>query len=303
MRSAPRIRNLALVTAATAALLLLVTAVAWWIRWPQAGTGPSHAPGPRAERLLHRAEQLLLRSCMRQAGFDYHPVPGDAADTGRDSPYVLDDEVWAREHGYDRDRRERLRAAPERDPNRRYFASLPPERRAVALVAANGPRPDGVRAALPTGGVIQRSDRGCVSEAQRRLYGDLQEWFQVSATVRALEPLRRSRVTGDPRYVRDLAAWARCMRGAGHPYPSPADARAAALSPTHPMPRARETALATAEARCAVRSGLARTARRLDEVHRAELARGYKRDIDRKNALQARALPRARAVIDGHEGA
>ncbi|GHG54383.1 hypothetical protein [Streptomyces griseocarneus] len=303
-----RTRTLTFLSAG-AAVALLVTA-AWWARWPHPGHEPRGAGAPRGaptaqvQRLLHDAEQLLLRSCMRRAGFDYHPVPSEASPTGdRSFPYesvlyVLDDPVRAKADGYGRDARQHLRELARHDPNRRYFLSLPPRRRAQALVTANGPSPDGVRATLPTGGVVQRSDRGCVSTAQRRLYGDLRAWFQHSNTVRTLDSLRRARVMADPRYTDGLTAWAHCMRRAGHPYTSPDRTRAAALSTTDPMPREQETALALAEARCARRSGLAGLARRLDEHYGTALRRQYRRDIDLKVRLEAQALPRARAVID-----
>lgn len=296
-----RTRTLAFLSASAAVALLLTAA--WWARWPHPAHDPTSARAPRGaptaqlQRLLHDAEQLLLRSCMRGAGFDYHPVPSASLTDDRSFPYVLDDPVRAREQGYGRDTWRDLRELARRDPNRRYFQSLPAPRRAQALVAANGPSPDGLRATLPTGGVVRRSDRGCVSAAQRRLYGDVSAWFQLSNTVRALDSLRGARVMADPRYTRGLTAWAQCMRRAGHPYDTPGQARAAALSTTDPMPRGRETALALAEARCATRTGLAGLARRLDDHHGSALRRQYRRDIDRKVRLQNQALPRARAVV------
>ncbi|MEV5238051.1 hypothetical protein AB0K89_02790 [Streptomyces cinnamoneus] len=300
-----RLRSPALLSV-VAVVVFVIVAAACWGRWPGNGAGsPRPAPAPghgsttRVERLLHDAEQLLLRTCMRRAGFDYHPVPGEQGTGGRDFPYVLDDPVWAARHGYGRDLQQRLRERARRDPNGAYFRSLSAPRRALALVAANGPGPRGVSASLPTGGAVRRSDQGCVSDAQRRLYGDLKAWFQASTTVHALDGMRRSRVVADHRYARDLAAWAQCMRRAGHPYATPGEARAAALSGTRPLPRAQETALALAEVRCAGRSGLARTARELDARHGAALRRQYRSAIAEKARLQTEALPRARAVVGG----
>ncbi|MCY0919198.1 hypothetical protein OS965_13550 [Streptomyces sp. H27-G5] len=86
-------------------------------------------------------------------------------------PYVLTEPAWAGAHGYGSALERRRRDLAARDPNRGYFASLPAERKALALLAANGPGPDGVRAALPTGGVVRRSDRGwarCMRESGHR---------------------------------------------------------------------------------------------------------------------------------------
>ncbi|GHC45657.1 hypothetical protein [Streptomyces cinnamoneus] len=287
-------------------VVFVIATAACWGRWPGDGTesprtahAPRHGSTARIERLLHDAEQLLLRTCMRRAGFDYRPVPDEPGTGERDFPYVLDDSAWASRHGYGRDLQQRLRERARRDPNGAYFRSLSAPRRAQALLAANEPGPRGVSATLPTGGAVQRSDHGCVSDGQRRLYGDLQAWFQASTTVHALDAMRRARVVADHRYARDLAVWAQCMRSAGHPYASPGQARAAALSGTDPLPRARETALALAEVRCAVRSGLAGTARELDARHGAALCRQYRSTIAEKARLQTEALPRARAVVSG----
>ncbi|MCA6091980.1 hypothetical protein LE181_07370 [Streptomyces sp. SCA3-4] len=298
-----RLRSPALLSV-VAVVVFVIAAVACWGGWPGTGTGsPRTAPGPRhgstarVERLLHDAEQLLLRTCMRRAGFDYHPVPGEPGAGERAFPYVLDDPDWASRHGYGRDLQQRQRERARRDPNGAYFRSLSAPRRARALVAANGPGPRGVSATLPTGGAVQRSDHGCVSDAQRRLYGDLKAWFQASTTVHSLDAMRRARVVADHRYARDLAAWAQCMRRAGHPYATPGEARAAALSGTDPLPRAQERALALAEVRCAERSGLAGTARELDARHDAALRRQYRSAIAEQVRLRTEALPRARAVV------
>ncbi|MET9956095.1 hypothetical protein ABZ135_31745 [Streptomyces sp. NPDC006339] len=260
---------------------------------------PGVGRAPTADdRLLHDAEQLLLRDCMRRQGFTYHVFPLDD-DPGIDAfVYVLDDAAWARRHGYGAELRRRQVARARSDPNRAYFAALPADRRAAALVAANGPSPDGPTVRLPGGGTLRRSDRGCVAEAQRRLYGDLGAWFRASTRVEALERIRRGRVTDDPAYRERLDGWRQCMGRAGHAFATPAAARAAALSVTRPPARDREIALALAEVRCAGESGLARTARRLDDHHGTLLAREYRADVEARERLRAAALPRARQVVD-----
>ncbi|MFD5890351.1 hypothetical protein ACFWHQ_30855 [Streptomyces sp. NPDC060334] len=300
-----RARTRAALTAG--ALVVVVASAALAGCSPAAENGPRvpHGIGPartttETARLLHDAEQWLLRTCMRRAGFDYHPVPDDdPPSVERAFPYVLTEPAWAGAHGYGSDLERRRRELAVRDPNRGYFASLPAERKALALLAANGPGPDGVRATLPTGGVVRRSDRGCVSGAQRELYGDLRAWFQASTTVHALDAIRRGRVLADPRYADGVRAWARCMRESGYRYPDPARTRAAALSPATAMSPGRERALARAEVRCAERSGLSATAGRLDELHAAALRAEHHRAVAEKDRLEAAALPRARAVLGG----
>lgn len=249
------------------------------------------------DRLLHDAEQRLLRDCMGRHGFTYRVFPLDGEPESTLFPYVVDDAAWARRHGYGAELRRQREALARSDPNRAYFAALPADRRARALVAANGPSPDGLTVRLPGGGTVRRSDRGCVAEAQRRLYGDIGAWFRSTTRVEALEQILRSRVVADTGYQESLVVWRRCMGRAGHAFATPAAARAAALSPVHPLPKDREIGLALAEVRCAGESALSRTARRLDAHHGVLLAEEYRADVETRDRLRAAALPRARLIL------
>ncbi|MCX5388989.1 hypothetical protein [Streptomyces sp. NBC_00094] len=261
---------------------------------------PSRPGGATADdRLLHDARQLLLRDCMHRHGFAYRVFPLDEEPETSSFPYVLDDAVWAGRHGYGSELRRRREATARIDPNRAYFAALPADRKAEALVAANGPSPDGLTVRLPGGGILRRSDRGCVAESERRLYGDVGAWFRASTRVDALERIRRGRVTADPGYLERLDAWRTCMRRAGHAYATPAAARAAALSPVRPLGKEREVGLALAEVRCAEESALSGTARKLDAHHGRVLAREYRADVQARDLLRSAALPRARRVLEG----
>jgi hypothetical protein len=249
---------------------------------------------------LYQAEQLLLRTCMREQGFVYHPVPRNPVPQAREFPYVLDDVAWAREHGYGGDLRRELDQVREKDVNQRYFRSLPPDRRAQALRAANGRDPNGVTARTPDGMVLRRSTEGCQSHAQRVLYGDLAAWFQAEVTQDSLPEVRHERVMADPAFGRAVEQWARCMRAAGHPYTSPAQLRRDALpGPGEPaLAEPQEIRLAVTEARCAADSGLARTARALDRTYTVQLRHQYRSELDTAQRLQLRALPRAEEVVD-----
>ncbi|MFE6709636.1 hypothetical protein [Streptomyces sp. NPDC057695] len=250
------------------------------------------------DRLLHDAEQQLLRDCMSRRGFTYRPFHLAAVPESTLFPYVIDDADWAREHGYGSELRRRQAAVAKGDPNRAYFAALPAHLKAAALVAANGPSPDGLTVRLPGGGTLRRSDRGCVAEAQHRLYGDLGAWFRSSTRVNTLEQILRSRVVADVAYVKSLALWRRCMGRAGRAFATPAAVRASALSPAHPLPEDREIGLALTEVRCAGESGLSSTARRLDSHHGRLLAQEYRADVETRDRLRAAALPRARRILD-----
>ncbi|MCX5205862.1 hypothetical protein OG897_31080 [Streptomyces sp. NBC_00237] len=264
---------------------------------------PAPAATPRAAAaqeldLLHRAKQILLRDCMRARGFVYLPVPREPVPEARDFPYGIDDPAWAARHGLGSDidrQRDRIR---RQDPNQIYFRALSPERKSDALRAANGPEPTGLTARTADGAILTRSSQGCQAEADRTLYGDLGRWFQAASMAESLAELRRQRVLADPGYAQAARVWSACMRKAGHSYADPARLRAA-VETLQPLPKAREVAMALAEARCARSSGLAATAAELDREHAARLRQGREPEADAQRRLQLTALPRARSVVDG----
>lgn len=265
---------------------------------PASTRTPSYDPAPAGpvtaeeRRILDRAESLLTRDCVTRAGFQMWLVPSPPADELRSFPYIVDDVAWARKHGFGSDLVEAVDARRLTDPNQRYVSGLSPERREAVLAALNGARPEGLEARLPSGGVMRRSAEGCTSEAQRRLYGDLTEWYRSSKVVADLSYLRQRRVLADPAWTAALRPWARCLRQQGYAADSPERLRESVAT----RGRADEIAAAVAEARCA-QGGLAATARALDARHGDELTATYHKDVAARNRLEHGALPRARAVV------
>jgi hypothetical protein len=247
--------------------------------------------------LLHAAEQELIRVCMAELGFPYWTIAYQPVPEYREFPYVVDDVAWARRHGYGGALEQRLRQLRISDPNTRYFAGLSTGRKRAALTAINGERPVGLEAVLPDGGVLRRSDGGCTSRAEHRLYGDVRTWFRVEQIVSSLGSMRRGRVAGDPRFQQAVQRWARCMRDAGHRYSNPSDLRASLPEPGPPRAHDMEVRLAVAEATCAHRSGLAAVARELDGHHAATLNHDHRDDVATKRRLELAAVPRARAIL------
>ncbi|MFE3939784.1 hypothetical protein ACFXPJ_40060, partial [Streptomyces goshikiensis] len=244
------------------------------------------------------AEQILHRDCMRDRGFVYEPVPRQPVPDARDFPYVVDDPEWARRHGYGSDLDRKREEISTEGVNERYFRSLPQERRAPAIAAANGSRPDGLSARAPDGLKISRSLDGCQSQAERGLYPDLAAWFQARVTVDSLPPLRGGQVIADGEFRGATRKWSACMNAAGYAFQDPAAARAALPPPDRPFPREREVAMAVAEAGCARSSGLAETAARLDRKYDTELREKYGHDVTAWLRFRLDALPRARAVVE-----
>lgn len=304
--------------AVTAVALLAVAAgatatVACGVLRPAEGPAPPAAPATRdgsdlrdltpvEEDLLHSAEQLLLRDCMRAKGFLYQPVARQPVPEAREFPYVIDDVEWARRHGYGRDIERRLEEVRTEDPNQRYFEGLPADRKAPAIAAANGRRAEGLTARTPDGMPVTRSPEGCTSQSQRTLYLDLGAWFQARVTMDSLPSLRGEKVAADQELLGPTHAWATCMRAAGHDYADPAALRAAQPPRDRSWPHEQETALAVAEAECAEGSGFAATTRSLDRKYDAELRQQYRSDAETWQRLRLAALPRARSVVAAEPG-
>ncbi|BCJ50345.1 hypothetical protein Asp14428_18200 [Actinoplanes sp. NBRC 14428] len=254
---------------------------------------------PGESALLDRAEQLLIRDCMRRRGFEYTVVSRTTILENRDFPYGVSDVAWARKHGYGTDLRRRQDRTVRAEPNARRLDRMPAPARAAALSALNGVPGAGsdLSAVLPSGVTTRRSADSCTSEAQRVLYGDLRTWYRAERVTDNLADLRIHLVYRDPRYRRGVAAWSRCMGDAGRPYESPAHTLEAALTARPPMPRDREITLAVTEATCAARTGLTATATDLDRRYAREVEARYAADLADRRRLRHDALPRARAVV------
>ncbi|MFJ8935024.1 hypothetical protein ACIRL0_04805 [Streptomyces sp. NPDC102365] len=265
-------------------------------------TAPSREPSAKESRLLDRAEQVLISRCMKARGFRYEvtDVIGASGEGARSFPYAVDDVAWARAHGYG-GREERLRAAAQQaDPNQRYFHRLSPSARVAARTALTGPSPVGLSVKAPTGMTITASTKGCIADAERTLYADLDDWFRVKVITMNLRPVRETRVHKERRYTDAVRKWAACMRQAGRPYTSPDESRQAAARYAENMPAAEadaaETALAVTEATCATSTPLARVSKALDRSHGEQLRTRYREELAERWRFQNAALPMARRL-------
>ncbi|MFF7871178.1 hypothetical protein ACFZCT_32705 [Streptomyces qaidamensis] len=288
---------------AAAALACLLTATACADEKPHATGSKRAAPRPLDDterELLHDTEQTLLRQCMRQEGFRLWKVSLKPVPEQRAFPYVVDDVKWAREHGYGSDiqqRAERLRAE---DSNRRYFEGLPVERRAAAKAALHGrDRKGGPSVTLPGGGVVRRSGDGCTAQAQTRLYGDFARWFRTKTFTDNLTGLRMAGVSAEPAFRKAVKDWSSCMRGKGHAYDDPGQARRAFTAPAagrtaaaDGRSRSAEVGTAVAEAECARGSGLSEVAERLHRRHGERLRAEYREQVNERLRLEHAALLR-----------
>lgn len=258
-------------------------------------------PGPvtvREATLLSDAEHAMERDCMTGKGFRYWITQGSPVPDSREFPYVVDDVVWARKHGYGSDIDRRVDALRRSDPNTRYLQGLPPQRRKAAIEALNGDDRRGtLEVRLPSGMIMGRSANGCTADAERALYGDLRAWFQAKEITANLDGLRHLRVMGDPRYVAQMRLMLDCMHAHGYEFNDLGQARSTYLNPDEPQKRAAEVKTAVTEANCASSTGTSALATQLDRKYGEEISRKYQSVYTTRYRLEHKALTRARAVL------
>jgi hypothetical protein len=297
----------------TIAALVTATAVAVAVT----GCGSTQDAGPRAARAgaglasplsdaeqwrISDAQQRLIRECMSRKGFRYWEAERLSLEKSRTQGYVSDDVAWARKHGYG----SRIRAEQERarraNPNAAYRQSLPGERRKAYDEALDeGVQAPVISAELPGGGTVRKRVGGCVAEAERQLYGDPETWFRAEKTAGSLQPFYVPQLMADKAFSAALAAWARCMERAGHPYKDPGAARQAALRQAQESGPAEafetERKLAVADAGCAGETRL-RSIGTERETHYVNKLRGrYGEELDTHARLQREALTRAIGIV------
>lgn len=105
-----------------------------------AGSGTGRHVSDDPEQTLHLAEQLLIKKCMEKRGYEYWVEERPAADGASRFPYVVDDPAWAARHGYGTDLYRERQQEALRDPNQRYYRSMPAGRAPSWSVPSTDPR-------------------------------------------------------------------------------------------------------------------------------------------------------------------
>jgi hypothetical protein len=249
--------------------------------------------------LLYSAEQVLIGDCMRGHGFRYWPLRYTGPPVPH-FPYAISNVRLARVRGFGSQP-----AARGSDPNARYLSGLPASRKGAYGVALNGLGPGGPGwlVTLPQGGVLGQSKDSCQTAAETRLYGNFPAWFRAETITDDLPYLWIGRVMGSPRYQRDLAGWAGCMRSRGYAFASPDVAQAAFTASAGRRPRPAEVRTAVAAARCTGRTRLNSAARRLVSSYGKSVRRQYRKEVNRYSQLSLSAVPRAIKVVRSAEHA
>ncbi|WP_338897673.1 hypothetical protein WBG99_20450 [Streptomyces sp. TG1A-60] len=254
------------------------------------------------EVVVDRAEQLLVKKCMEQAGFQFWVTGVESAASRKASAFVLDDVSWANKHGYGGQFRRDAEEARRNGPNGSYVNSLTREERVRYRTALDGTPSSGVvSAALPGGGTVKTPRDSCHVRAKGQLYGDFKTWFRVEKIATNLTPLYVPDLSKDKRFTKALAAWSLCMEGKGMDYADPFEVRAELDLLTEGLSDAAahavEVELAVDEAECAKESSLAETARTLEGEYRAKKTRRYGEEIAAFQRMRLAALDRAKDIV------
>ncbi|MFJ6074289.1 hypothetical protein ACIQFU_26245 [Streptomyces sp. NPDC093065] len=269
---------------------------------PTDGSGPVRDLTTAEEAVLDRAEGLLVRQCMAEAGFSFWPAAEDGTAEREGFGYVLDDVGWARKYGYGGQFAKKAEKARRSGPNVSYLNSLPRNRR-MRYDATLGGRlaEDALTVELPQGGTVRTPRDGCRAAAQGELYGDFATWFRVQAIATNLTPLFVPDLVRDKRFREAVGAWSACMRTKGHDYPDPPAVRAELPALTEGLDDAEahavEVRLAVDEATCATTTRLAATGRALEREYRAEKTVRYREDVRTYQRLRLSALARAHEIV------
>jgi hypothetical protein len=256
--------------------------------------------------LLYDAEQRLIQDCMHRHGFSYWitPMVKSQEHSVLQFPYVVDDVAWARRNGFGGG----TASTAQPDPNWRYFyMTLPISLRADYMTALSGAEGSpGIQVTLPNGIALGHSKSGCMAAADAELYGNYVAWFEAVNFVDSLEPLSQIQALNDPKYALAVRHWSQCIHAYGYAYPTPSSLAHAFNASPGPHSRATGRAsinAAVAEARCAIRTGLANTARRLANSYFSTILEKYSKEVQAYRRLQLAAIPRAHKImVDKNNG-
>ncbi|MFF0682919.1 hypothetical protein ACFYVW_30640 [Streptomyces tendae] len=251
---------------------------------------------------IERAEQKLIKTCMRDEGFPYWEFPVPGIDERKLGNYVIESVQWAKMYGYGRGFEERGEKIRTSHRTVTYQNELPKEGRVSYTRALDGDYRDKMTVKLPGHlGKVETPRGGCTNEARAELYGDAAIWYTARRTVESALPLYVQALKQDERFTKALRRWADCMTGAGRPFDSPDDLRQKRAAAVEGMPDTEADAfdrkLAVTEATCTVESSLGRVLRDLESDYRARTLEPYSEQWSTYRKMRLHALRQARGVL------
>jgi hypothetical protein len=220
------------------------------------------------------AENVLIRDCMAQAGFEFYLPDAGAVDPGvGEGAFILFvneiSEDSAVKSGYgayvdspffggltfeQQVSDDAEFAASAQAHNSEYYFSLSPDDQQAYEIAFDG-GPDGERVTLEDGMGIPAE--GCIADSARDVLGD--ERFDVYLMFNKVQRLMSQLdLEGDPEYDPAFGSWQACMADGGYEFDSVTDAISAgvALRGDAVQPTALEIDQAVTDARCQAEADL-----------------------------------------------
>lgn len=251
---------------------------------------------------IERAEQKLIRTCMREHGFPYWEFPVPGIDERKSGNYVIDSVRWAKEYGYGRKFEELGEKIRTSHRTVIHQNRLPKEGRARYTRALDGDYRDRMTVELPGRlGKMETPRGGCTNEARAELYGDAEIWYTARRTVESALPLYVRDLERDQRFTQALHRWAACMTSAGRSFDSPDDLRRKRATAVAELEDAEADAfdrkLAVTEATCAGESSLGKVIRDLESEYRAKALKPYGEQWDTYRKMRLHALRQARQDV------
>lgn len=139
---------------------------------------------------IERAEQKLIKTCMRDRGLPYWEFPVPSIDERKSGNYAIESVRWAKAYGCGREFEklgENIRISHRTVI---YQNGLPKEGRVGYTRALDGDYRDRTTGELPGKlGKVKTPRGGCTNEARPELYGDAAIWYTARRTVESALPL------------------------------------------------------------------------------------------------------------------
>lgn len=266
-----------------------------------AGEDDGKGPGVTPERRqLVVAENELISRCMRRHGFEHVTVIPPSEDVFG-GPVEHDNVAARKRNGYGMSRRDRGKEADGIGVNGRYMKSLPKsEQRRWELTYFGDPN-TAVQVRLADGSEVRFNRDGCITEARRKLYGDVASYLKLFMIAVNYSGKAVGMTERDPDYVATVARWRSCMAGRGYHFESPNAAQESVqklyAEKDRETARKQEIAIATADAECDREVGLSELRRDLLKKNTKLAGKKYEAEILGYQELEQKALERAKKLV------
>lgn len=253
-------------------------------------------------RLLSYAEGTLASRCMAKRGLRYVALMAPRDDRRR-AKWGTDDVSYARKEGYGVKKVSTVDRFVRDDPNAKL--NLAPDQQRTWDEAFFGTDATRIRVTLPDGDQYEAPGTGCLAEARKQLYGDLQQQTRLFYYMQALRLAAANKVKADPAYLAAVDRWRSCMRSRGYSYPFPLKAiEDATLAYERAGPNgrarahAREIQIAVADATCGKQSRVVAIATDRERLYQAQVISEQEGDVLAFQEMSATALQRAKTLLN-----